>query len=84
MRHECHAVRCDVPVPERMFMCRRHWAMVPRAMQREVWGVYVEGQEVRKDPTDAYLATTRRVRLHVAELEGIELTEIERRVLSND
>jgi hypothetical protein len=29
--------------------------MVPKTIQRRVWNTYVEGQEIRKDPTSAYL-----------------------------
>lgn len=53
--HTCHARRCKVAVPPKMLMCRRHWAMVPRALQRDVWARYVPGQERRKDPSREYL-----------------------------
>lgn len=43
--HTCHADGCDTRVPPRMLMCRRHWAMVPRALQRAVWDTYQPGQE---------------------------------------
>lgn len=55
MNHLCHAQGCDTPVPERMFMCRVHWRMVPRIMQQAIWANYVEGQERTKTPTEAYL-----------------------------
>lgn len=36
-----------------MLMCRRHWSMVPRAIQRRVWATYRPGQcddrEVSRD-----------------------------------
>jgi hypothetical protein len=38
-----------------MLMCKSHWAMVPKRLQRAVWGKYVPGQERRMDPTPAYL-----------------------------
>jgi hypothetical protein len=53
--HTCHAMDCDVAVPPRMFMCRRHWYMLPKPMRDAIWAAYVPGQERRKDPTDAYL-----------------------------
>lgn len=80
--HTCHALRCKTTVPPKMFMCAKHWRMVPRPMQDAVWTHYVRGQELRKDPTDAYLKVTREARLYVAEHEGIELSDIERRILS--
>lgn len=53
--HKCHARGCSRTVPERMQMCRFHWAMVPIALRRRVWAEYVPGQELRKDPSAAYL-----------------------------
>lgn len=55
MTHVCHAVGCVVEVPPRLLMCPRHWRMVPPHLQRAVWAAYVPGQEIRKDPTSAYL-----------------------------
>jgi hypothetical protein len=54
-RHTCHADGCDLHVPPAMFMCRRHWFMLPKAMRDAVWAEYVPGQENRMDPTDSYL-----------------------------
>jgi hypothetical protein len=53
--HTCHAMGCDVTVPPRMFMCRRHWFSLPKAMRDAIWRAYVPGQEQRKDPTSEYL-----------------------------
>jgi hypothetical protein len=39
-----------------MFMCKRHWFMLPKSTRDAIWDVYVPGQEVRKDPSDEYLA----------------------------
>jgi hypothetical protein len=44
-----------------MFMCRRHWAMIPRARQNELWAVYVPGQEDRMDPSSEYLEVAGRL-----------------------
>lgn len=52
-----------------MFMCLTHWRKVPKTSQRAVWSAYVEGQEVRKDPTREYLDVTTRAIGQVAELE---------------
>ena len=70
MRHHCHARGCETAVPPKMFMCLKHWRMVPREMQRRVWAVYVPGQEVRKDPTPQYLEVTRSVIDFVASREA--------------
>ena len=33
MSHVCHAHRCNVAVPPRMFMCRAHWASLRKPMR---------------------------------------------------
>lgn len=55
MSHTCHAKGCNKEVPPKMFMCMRHWHMLPQDKQRAIWREYQEGQEVRKDPTAKYL-----------------------------
>ena len=45
MKHTCHAKNCKVQVPPRLLMCKRHWFMVPRDLQAEVWRTYRRGQE---------------------------------------
>lgn len=55
LRHYCHAVRCFVQVPPKMLMCKRHWTMVPRKLQKKVWDHYREGQEHNKKPSSEYL-----------------------------
>lgn len=72
--HVCHAIDCTVPVPPRMLMCRRHWRMVPRDVQALVWAEYRPGQEIRKDPTRAYLTAANRAIDAVAAIEGRGVT----------
>lgn len=43
--HTCHADGCPVVVPRKMFMCRRHWYMLPKVMRNEVLAAYTPGQE---------------------------------------
>ncbi len=58
--HLCHAKRCPVPVPRNALMCLRHWRMVPKNLQRDVWRVYLPGQEQGTAPvTDEYLKAAR-------------------------
>lgn len=68
--HVCHADGCNVEVPPRMLMCLRHWRMVPRDLQRRVWATYVPGQEIRKDPTGAYMEAQQAAVAAVAVKEG--------------
>jgi len=42
-----------------MLMCHAHWRKVPAPIQRLVWRYYQTGQEIRKNPSAAYLAVQR-------------------------
>lgn len=71
--HKCHAFNCEVPTQPRMFMCAKHWRMVPKPLQDAIWAAYTPGQERRGFPSeeaaDKYLAATRDARVYVRELE---------------
>jgi len=54
--HCCHARGCAVEVPPRKLFCLKHWRMTPRALQAAVWEHYRPGQEIDKQPSEAYLA----------------------------
>lgn len=53
--HICHAHGCNVEVPPKMFMCRKHWFMLPADMRSQVWHCYREGQEVEGNPSREYV-----------------------------
>lgn len=60
MPHNCHARNCEVPVPPKMLMCRRHWYMVPREMRNRVWNTYQRGQEIGQVlPTEAWFEASK-------------------------
>ncbi len=69
-RHRCHAAGCDIEVPPRMLMCLAHWRLLPKRLQREVWRHYREGQEITKDPSEAYMEAQRAAVAAVAKIEG--------------
>lgn len=54
MSHHCHARRCEARVPPEMLMCRYHWLMVPKKLQRAVWKHYRVGQCDDKNPSEAW------------------------------
>jgi hypothetical protein len=62
MNHRCHWPGCQVEVPPDKFTCRRHWFALPKPIRREIWRHYRKGQEVTKDPSDAYIRAARRAR----------------------
>jgi hypothetical protein len=45
-----------------MFACRQHWFLFPRALRAKLLETYSPGQEVRKNPSPAYLAAARALR----------------------
>lgn len=56
-----------------MLMCMRHWRMVPRIIQQQVWANYRPGQEVDKHPSEAYLVVQRVAVEAVARKEGMPI-----------
>lgn len=59
MAHTCHAYNCKRPVPPKLMMCGKHWAIVPAELKAKVWKYYRPGQERDKRPSMEYLATLR-------------------------
>lgn len=68
--HSCHAKGCHTSVPPAMFMCRRHWFMVPPALRSRIWQMYEPGQEQSKDASDDYLRVASEAIAAVAAKEG--------------
>lgn len=68
--HTCHAEGCDAKVPPAMFMCKRHWFMVPIGLRNRIWALYEPGQEITKDPTNLYVRTALEAINAVAVKEG--------------
>lgn len=54
-QHTCHATGCYVPVPPKLFMCKRHWYALPRRLRDNIWATYRPNQEITKTPSAAYL-----------------------------
>jgi hypothetical protein len=54
MAHHCHAEGCNVEVPPKLLMCRKHWFMVPKNLQARIWATYRPGQEIDKNPSPEY------------------------------
>lgn len=71
--HTCHAEACEAHVPPSMFMCRKHWYMVPMDLRGWVLATYQPGQEKLDGtawPTDDYLDYTSQAIEAVATKEG--------------
>lgn len=72
MKHTCHARDCTTPVPPKMFMCKKHWYMVPVELRQQVWAAYRPGQENNKTPSHSYLVIALNAIEAVALKEGKE------------
>jgi len=75
--HTCHARDCGEPVPPELLMCRKHWRMVPRNIQRAVWAAYRPGQCDDKQVSDAWMRAADAAIGFVARAEGRPLRLVE-------
>ncbi len=69
-RHTCHAIGCEVVIPPRLYMCAKHWQIVPRPMRELVRATYRPDQEHDKRPSRAYLDAARQARDYVMSRHG--------------
>jgi hypothetical protein len=59
--HHCHWPDCTKQVPPKMWGCKEHWFRLPKALRDLIWATYVPGQEIRKDPSPAYIEAANKV-----------------------
>lgn len=59
MTHACQIPHCRALIPDDRLMCLKHWRMVPRDLQRDVWRHYRQGQCGDMRPSEAYLGAAR-------------------------
>ncbi len=70
MSHTCHAYDCGKVTKPEMFMCLRHWRMLPRLFQRGIWASYRPGQCDDWQITPRYAERAKACVRFVAEKEG--------------
>lgn len=70
MSHHCHAHGCQTEVPPEMLMCGKHWRIVPKNIQRQVWAHYRAGQCDDKNPSAEWHRAADLAIAYVAEREG--------------
>lgn len=69
MSHHCHAPGCHLPTAPKLFMCKAHWYMLPKAMRDAIWSAYQKGQEQKRvRPTPEYFEAARAARNYIADL----------------
>lgn len=59
--HRCHWPNCKVPVPPKLWGCKKHWFTLPKALRDRIWATYRPGQEIDKNPSAEYLEAARAV-----------------------
>jgi hypothetical protein len=52
-----------------MWGCREHWFRLPRRLRDAIWDAYQPGQEVRMDPSEAYLKAADEVERWISKQE---------------
>jgi hypothetical protein len=72
MSHTCHATGCKIEVPPTMFMCKRHWYMLPKRMRDAIWASYREGQCDDWNISHEYANAARAAVKFIADKEGVE------------
>jgi len=56
-----------------MFMCRKHWFMVPARMRDRIWATYRRGQCDDWQPSKEYCDTAKAAIIEVARKEGLTI-----------
>jgi len=75
--HHCHAIRCKVKTSARMFMCQKHWAMVPKKEQDKLLKRFDPVQVYTMKVSRAWVMQAMRCKLIVAEQEDIPVDLLE-------
>lgn len=76
MSHTCHARDCTTEIPPSLFMCKKHWFMLPASMRTLLWKEYEKGQEISKKPSTGYLLRAEECRYWVYQHEQELLREV--------
>lgn len=70
--HHCHATDCTVPIERELFMCKKHWAMVPAPIKKRIYAAYRPGQCEDMRPSKQYCDAAKAGVIAVAAKEGIQ------------
>jgi hypothetical protein len=72
MSHHCHATYCTTKVPPEMFMCKKHWFMLPKPIRDRIWQTYRLGQCDDWNITHEYANAAREGVAFIAQKEGVK------------
>lgn len=76
MAHTCHAAGCEARVPPEMFMCKRHWFMLPKRIRDRIWAAYRPGQCDDWEISHVYAETAKEAVTWLGQYEGRTEREI--------
>lgn len=68
--HTCHWPGCTKRVPPALWGCKPHWYRLPKELRDRIWATYRPGQEVTKDPSNAYLEVADAVQRWIRRARG--------------
>lgn len=71
MSHTCHATDCKVETKPEMFMCKRHWYMLPKRMRDRIWATYRPGQCNDWQISPEYVDAAKEAVTYLAEQDGV-------------
>ena len=66
-KHECHWPTCKTEVPPSLWGCKKHWFKLPLSIRNRVWETYRPGQEMRMNPSAAYIAAAKEAQRWIRE-----------------
>jgi len=77
-KHTCHAIDCSVETKPQLLMCTKHWSMVPKDIQNDIYSNYKSGQcdilklgsQKKVRPSIEWLKAARKAITHVRHAEG--------------
>lgn len=82
--HSCHLPDCEEVIAPKFLMCAKHWKLVPKELQQEVYRFYRTGQEKTKNPSKNYLQAARRAILAVEEKLSLRGTIRQAKTIDED
>ena len=63
--HYCHITGCQAVIRPALLFCSKHWAMVPKDMQKRVYNKYRFGQCDDKNPSRDWVKAASEARRYV-------------------
>lgn len=68
-RHQCHYPGCMNTVKPAFWGCAPHWFALPAWARSMIWATYNPMQEIKKNPSPAYLDVVMRVHIWIIATE---------------